>query len=142
MRYVFDHDYHIHSFLSSCSSDPNQLPEAILRYAKENGLKRIVITDHFWDSDIPGASKWYEPQNYDHIKKSKPLPQSKDIRFLFGCETDYDKFMTVGLAKENFDLFDFVIIPTTHFHMKDFTISAEDGATHLAYRIRVQHFRL
>ena len=49
MRYVFDHDFHIHSELSSCSRDPEQSPERILAYAKENGLKKIVITDHFWD---------------------------------------------------------------------------------------------
>jgi len=129
MKYTFDHDLHIHSQLSSCSNDPEQTPARILRYAEENNLGTICVTDHFWDSDVPGASKWYMPQNYDHVKQSKPLPQTKDIRFLFGCETDYNKFMTVGLAKKNFDLFDFVIIPTTHFHMKGFTISEEDAAT-------------
>ena len=129
MKYTFDHDLHIHSQLSTCSNDPEQTPARIFRYAEENNLNTICITDHFWDSAVPGATKWYEPQDYNHVSKSKPLPQSKDIRFLFGAETDFDKFMTVGLAKKNFDLFDFVIIPTTHLHLTGFTITEDEAAS-------------
>ena len=129
MKYKFDHDYHIHSFLSSCSGDPEQTKENILEYAKKNGLKRICITDHYWDSSVEGASKWYMPQNFEHISEVKPLPSADGIEFLFGCETDFDKFLTVGLPKWRFDDFDFVIIPTTHLHMKDFTITEEDQAS-------------
>jgi len=39
MKFKVDHDYHIHSFLSSCSHDPEQTPERILAYAKERKLK-------------------------------------------------------------------------------------------------------
>ncbi|MBP3370026.1 MAG: PHP domain-containing protein [Clostridia bacterium] len=56
MKYAIDHDYHIHSMLSSCSNDPEQSTERILQYAKENGLKKICITDHFWDERVDGAS--------------------------------------------------------------------------------------
>ena len=127
MKYIYDHDFHIHSELSSCSRDPEQSPERILAYAKENGLKKIVITDHFWDDKVDGASNWYKPQNLEHISASLPLPQADGIEFLFGCETDYDKFCTVGVAKETLDKFAFIIIPTTHMHMVDFTISREDA---------------
>lgn len=126
MKYVIDHDLHIHSNLSVCSRDPHQTPENILRYAKENGLHTICLTDHFWDENIPGASQWYSTQNYPHIAAAKPLPQEDNIRFLFGCETEINKLLTLGLSKEKCDLFDFIIIPTTHFHMKDFTVSEED----------------
>lgn len=126
MRFIFDHDYHLHSELSSCSQDPEQTPARILQYAKDYGLKTICITDHYWDSAVPGASKWYQPQNFEHISKSKPLPEADGIRFLFGCETDFDRHHTVGVPKERFDDFDFIIIPTTHLHMKNFTISEED----------------
>ena len=44
MRFQFDHDYHIHSYISPCSSDPQQTPENILKYAQANGLKEIVLT--------------------------------------------------------------------------------------------------
>ena len=128
MRYIFDNDLHIHSWLSSCSNDPEQTPENILEYAKRNNLKVICITDHFWDSAVDGASEWYSIQNYEHIVASKPLPQTEGIKFLFGAETDLDKFMTVGMSKECFDNFDFVVIPTTHLHMMDFTIEREDDS--------------
>ena len=41
MKFAFDHDYHIHSQISLCSSDPAQTPERILSYARENGLHTI-----------------------------------------------------------------------------------------------------
>ncbi len=126
MRYRFDHDYHIHSELSSCSRDPEQNPLRILQYARDFGLNKICITDHYWDSTVPGASKWYMPQNFAHIEGSRPLPQAQGIEFLFGCETDMDRFGTVGVPPARFDDFAFMIIPTTHLHMKGFTITEED----------------
>ncbi len=128
MKYTFDNDLHIHSQLSSCSNDPEQTAERILQYAKDNSIKTLCLTDHFWDSTVPGASEWYSKQDFEHISKALPLPASDGIRFLFGCETDMDKYMTVGLAKENFDKFDFVVIPTTHLHMMGFTLNEEDNS--------------
>lgn len=128
MRYIVDHDLHIHSFLSSCSKDPEQNKERLLKYAEDNNLTHICITDHLWDSAVEGASKWYTPQNIEHISEILPLPRSKKVKFYFGCETELDKNMTLGLAKENLDKFDFIIIPTTHLHMYGFTID-EDQLT-------------
>lgn len=120
-KYTVDNDLHIHSKLSLCSNDPEQTNERILQYAEENHLKTICLTDHFWDETVPGASPWYSEQNFGHISQAKPLPQSKGIDFLFGCETEMDLNMTLGISKERFDEFDFVVIPTTHFHMTGFT---------------------
>ena len=36
--------------------------------------------------------------------------------------------MTVGVSKERYELFDFIIIPTTHFHMKGYTLFEEEIA--------------
>lgn len=127
-KFKIDHDLHIHSQLSSCSSDPEQTTGAILAYARRNGLRTICLTDHFWDASVPGASGWYKPQDYDHIAQVLPLPQAPDSRFLFGCEGEMDRNFTVGVAPETFGKFDFVIIPTTHLHMRGFTISEEDAA--------------
>ena len=126
MKYKIDHDYHIHSMLSSCSRDPEQNAKRILQYAKDKGLERICITDHFWDEKVEGASDWYAPQNYEHISRIKPLPSESGIDFLFGCESDMDKFFKVGIDADRYGDFDFVIIPTTHMHMKGFTVSEED----------------
>lgn len=128
MRYKIDHDYHIHSFLSSCSSDPAQDEQFILAKAKQLGLSRICITNHYWDSSVPGASKWYMPQNFDHISRSLPLPQDDGVQFLFGCETEMDKHMTVACPSSRYDDFEFIIIPTTHLHMMGMTIDEEDDA--------------
>jgi HisJ family histidinol phosphate phosphatase len=125
MKFVSDHDLHIHSGISLCSNDAAQTPERLLRYAKDNGLRQICITDHFWDESVEGASKWYQKQNYEHIAQVLPLPQADGIDFLFGCETELDKHLTLGLSKENMDKFDFIIIPTTHLHMKGFTIERD-----------------
>ena len=129
MKYVFDHDFHIHSQISSCSRDPEQNNERILKYAEDEGLHTIVLTDHFWDEKVEGASKWYSKQNFEHISQAKPLPQSDKVKFLFGCETEMDKYMTVGCSRERMDEFSFIIVPTTHFHMENFTIADEHLAT-------------
>ncbi|MBO4422985.1 MAG: PHP domain-containing protein [Clostridia bacterium] len=125
--FTIDHDLHIHSQLSLCSSDPGQTTGAILGYAKKNGLSTICLTDHFWDPAIPGASEWYAIQNTEHIKKALPLPQAENVRFLFGCETEMDKYFTIGISGEMIDSLDFVIVPTTHLHMEGFTLDASVG---------------
>jgi len=125
MKFIIDHDLHIHSYLSRCSRDPLQTTERILQYAKNRGLKRICITDHFWDERVQGASRWYETQNFPHITQSLPLPKAEGVEFLFGCETELDQNLRLGLSKERMAAFDFVVIPTTHLHMKDFTIRAD-----------------
>lgn len=127
MKYVVDHDYHIHSWISQCSSDPEQSPENILAYAREKGLKRIVLTDHFWDENVPGASNWYKTYHkFTDLKKALPLPEDEEVEFLFGCETDMDKNGVIGISPERFDDFDFIIVPTTHLHMRGFTLDEED----------------
>lgn len=125
MRYIIDNDLHIHSKVSLCSNDPLQTTANILQYAEENNLKTICLTDHFWDSEVEGASQWYSMQDYQHISASLPLPKKENIRFLFGCETELDKNFNLGISKESFDKFDFIVIPTTHFHMTDFTVPKE-----------------
>lgn len=126
MKFKIDHDLHIHTGLSSCSSDAEQTAERILKHAKDNGLSTVCVTDHYWDSAIPGASDWYKPQDFEHISRIKPLPQQSGTRFLFGCETDMRKECVIGLPPFRFDNFDFVIIPTTHLHMHGFTIDEAD----------------
>ena len=53
MRYLVDHDYHIHSELSLCSNDPEETPAHILEIAKEKGIKKLCLTDHYWDENVP-----------------------------------------------------------------------------------------
>ncbi len=134
MKYIVDHDYHIHSYLSACAKDPEQTAERIVQYAKDHGLKRVCVTDHFWDEDAPyGVTEnnpwknWCHRQGYAHISQILPLPKDPEVEFLFGCETDMDMLDVIGLPKKNFDRFDFVIIAPSHLHMEGFTV--KHGAT-------------
>ncbi len=118
MRYVIDHDYHIHSFLSSCSNDPEQTPETILRYAEKNGLKEICLTNHVWDDTVAPAGPWYRPQNIPHIRKALPLPDSDRVRFRFGCEADIDNHLILGLSEEAAKEMEFVNVAASHLHIE------------------------
>ena len=120
MKFVIDHDYHIHSFLSSCSSDPSQTPERILRYGEENGLKDLCLTNHFWDDTVAEPTRWYAPQNFAHIASARPLPQSEKVRFHFGCEGDMNEKFTVGIGPEVRKELELCVVPFTHMHMGEF----------------------
>ena len=138
--FPIDHDLHIHTQLSSCSRDPEQTTERILRYAKENGFRQVAVTDHFWDGAVEGASDWYRPQDFSHISEALPLPQCDGVRFYFGCETEMDKNFRLGIAPETIDKFDFVVIPTTHLHMRGFTIAEEDDPLPRRAKVYVERF--
>ena len=120
MKDFIRHDYHMHSTLSACCHDERMTPAAILASAIEQGYDELCLTDHLWDADVPGASSWYHPQDIRHLRSALPLPRSEKVRFLFGCETEYCGGDKLGLARGHFDLFDFVVIPTTHMHMRGF----------------------
>lgn len=130
MKFIIDHDFHIHTKLSSCSRDPEQNVENILRYAKREGLKKICLADHYWDERIEGVWSWYAPQNTAHIKESLPLPKVDGIDYLFGCETEIRQDLMLGISTERFSEFDFVVIPTTHLHMDGFTYPKDFHDTH------------
>lgn len=110
-------DLHCHSSLSACCADKRMTPERILRHAEEAGYETICLTDHLWDSAVPGASGWYAPQNIEHVRSALPLPQAPSCHFYFGCETELPVNGVPALAREHFDLFDFVVIPVNHMHM-------------------------
>lgn len=122
MEFKINQDYHIHSYLSACSADPEQTCENIISTAESLGIKELCITDHFWDSDVDGGSDWYKPQNFEHILKSLPLPEKEGIKMYFGCETDMDKHKRLGISPDKYDKFDFIVVPTTHLHMQGFTV--------------------
>ncbi len=127
-----DHDLHIHSHLSTCSSDPGQTAEAILAYAKANGYHTVCITDHYWDEDLPVEMEWYRRQNTEHIRQILPLPQAEGIRFLFGCEADMDLHGTVGMTRERAKEFDFIVVSTTHMHKPGFSVRGDEDAAERA----------
>ena len=125
LKYIVDYDLHIHSYLSICSGEPKQTASAILNYAVENGLKNICITDHCWGSTQPVKMDFYNgnyiaKQDISRVSQILPLPQAEGVNFHFGCETDIDDELNIGVTKEDYDVFEFIIIPTTHLHMFPF----------------------
>ena len=122
MRYIADHDFHIHSTISPCCHDPLQTPEAIYEYAKRNNYKKICLTNHLWDTDVKSVAEWHEKQRFECLKTALPLPNDSDVKFCFGAETDMDLNYVIGISKEKFDLFDFIVVPTTHLHLSGYTI--------------------
>jgi histidinol phosphatase-like PHP family hydrolase len=128
MRFVIDHDLHIHSNLSLCAPDPAQTPEAILKYGEANGLKTLCLTNHMWDPAVPGASEWYAAQSYERSRTALPLPQSDKVRFLFGAEAEMDKNFVIGLSPKTVEELEFIIVPTTHMHMDGFTVEGNEDA--------------
>ena len=114
-------DVHIHTGLSSCAEREATF-QGYVEKAKETGLKVLGFADHLWDSAVPGASNWYAPQNVEHVLKLKEqLPASREldgIKLLFGCETEFAYGGKLCLAEENFEHFDFVLVPHSHTHMK------------------------
>lgn len=118
MTFQIDHDYHIHSELSLCSGDAEQTTARILRYAEENGLTSLCLTDHFWDEAIPGAlGEFYQKQTVPYIRQALPLPQSERVRFFFGGECDVDRFGHVTVTKETCENMEFIVVATTHLHL-------------------------
>lgn len=140
MRMKADHDIHLHSQLSRCSRDPLQTAEALMAHARETGLLQLCITDHFWDAPVPGASDWYKGQDLAHLSSILPLPQEEGVQFFFGCEAEMDKHFRLGILRESFDAFDFVIIALTHLHRPGFTIPEEMNTAEARAAYLVERF--
>lgn len=126
MKYVIDHDLHIHSQISPCSNDPLQNKESIFAYGKRLGLKLLCVTDHFWDLniDFQGYPGWVDVGN-EKLKSILPLPQDKQCRFLMGAEVDMNAAEILGIDNTLLKELDFCILSLGHLWLKGFTVPAD-----------------
>ena len=135
LKFAVNHDFHCHTFLSSCSADPEMTPERILRHAEEAGYEAVCLTNHLWDADVPGVNAYYAPQDIAHVKKALPLPHSDKVRLVFGCETEFLGGDKLALTPKHFEEFGFILTPVNHFNMLDFTrpasVNTVDGVAEL-----------
>ena len=122
MKYIVDHDFHIHSTISPCCHDENQTPKTILKYAKDNNFKAVCLTNHLWDETVKSVDVWHPEQRFDYITKALPLPQDENVKFLFGAEAEMDYNFTLGVSKEHLNCFDFIAVSTTHLHLEGYTV--------------------
>ena len=124
------HDLHCHTNLSACAKRESSL-SVMLKSLRESGVTIVGIANHLWDSGVPGSSPWYAPQDVPHVlsirKEYDALPpeEKAGIKIYFGCETEYVGQGRAALREENAALFDFVLVPPHHFHMKNFVRPAE-----------------
>ncbi len=122
MRFIADHDFHIHSTVSPCCHDENQIPQNILKCAEEIGFKTICVTNHLWDENVKSEAEWHEKQRLSCLESVLPLPQSDKVKFLFGAEADMDYNFVVGVSEKALNEMDFITIPTTHMHLAGHTV--------------------
>ncbi|MBQ7318752.1 MAG: hypothetical protein IJW97_01040 [Clostridia bacterium] len=132
MRFVPDHDLHIHTKLSPCSNDPRQIPEAILAYGVTAGLKLLALADHCWPAtQIPV------------LRASEPLPQSKRCHMIFGAEVDMDMNDQLSAPISDIEALDFAVIALNHLHLKNYCVPndfPEDALTHKErFKERLHH---
>lgn len=121
------HDLHIHTTLSLCGK-PDATVENYLAHLKEKDITKIGFANHYWDERIPLASAgFYEKQDTAHVLSLRETLSGLDIggaQVLVGCETEYDPARRdIAITQEAAELFDYVLVPTSHTHMmmpKDF----------------------
>ncbi len=138
-------DLHIHTSLSSCAARTADASGYIAAAAR-GGLELIGFANHYWDEAVPGASGWYAPQNTVHVLSLKnELTQCAETvlkepgapRVIFGCETEYANG-TLGISREHAELFDYVLVPHSHTHMRGFVLpdSCDTPRKHADYLVR------
>jgi histidinol phosphatase-like PHP family hydrolase len=122
MRFVPDHDLHIHTQLSPCSRDARQTPEAILSYGITAGMKLLNLADHCWPDTR--AAVLPRPEN---------LPEGKHCFLLHGAEVDMDMNDNLSASIAEIEALDFAVIAFSHLHLKNYCVPKdfpEDAETH------------
>ena len=140
---MINHDLHIHTHISLCG-DPGASAEGYIEQAIKQGFTTIGFSDHFWDSAVPGGSRWYSKQDYAHIcqLKAEVPTEHRGVRLLFGCEADCKMDGVVGISEEVAREFDFIIVAHGHDNMKNFVIPEEYLANFEEHaRFSVKHFK-
>ena len=127
-------DTHIHNYLSNCSKDNGATVQSYIDLSAQNGLSLMGFANHTWDENVPfpenpldGGKRqaWYQKQSmaFQMQIRSQIPEQTKGIKVLVGAETEYcGMYDRLGMGKESAMQLDFVLIPHTHVHMRDFVM--------------------
>ncbi len=133
-----DHDIHSHTLFSSCCYDPAATMRAFVDRARELGHRTLGISNHLWDEKVEGASDWYRGQCIEYGFEAKyAIPEdTRGVRVLFGVETEYRGMSDIlGMTAQTAARFDYVLVPHTHTHMKNFVV--EENADVKEFRTRL-----
>ena len=122
------HDVHTHNFLSECCPDNGATVESFVKRAKELDLQVLGFSNHTWDESVAlpaSASRFYKKQcmPYELLLKKQIRDEMQGIKILFGAETEYcGMYDILGMGKEAALQFDYLLIPHTHVHMRNFVM--------------------
>ncbi len=141
MKYIADHDFHIHTTVSSCCRDENQIPENLLKYAIRNDFHKVCITNHLWDEAVKSEAEWHPDHTCKRLKTVLPLPTHEKATLLFGAETDIDYNNVLGISPKTLDEMDFVTVATTHLHLAGNTVREKIQTPREAADIWLQKIR-
>ena len=128
------HDVHTHNFLSSCCSDNRATVEAFVAAAKKRDLKLLGFSNHTWDESVPFpvSNSFYKRQSmaFEMQIKKQVEPVMDGIKILVGAETEYcGMYDVLGMGKEAALQLDYVLIPHSHVHMRNFVMPATADVT-------------
>ena len=122
-------DLHVHTNLSLCG-DPDATVEGYLSACREAGITTIGFSNHCWVGDMPlncYIADWYRVQTLDRaLSLRNQIPDdTKGIKVLVGCETEYIGNGIIGMDKDAAELFDYVLVPMSHFDKPGFVVPAD-----------------
>ena len=128
------HDVHVHNYLSSCSPDNQATAAAMIAAAKELGIRLMGFANHTWDESVPlpAPSSFYKRQSMAFQRQIRTeIPADLgDLKVLIGAETEYcGMYDVLGMGKEAALELDFLLIPHTHVHMRNFVMPATADVT-------------
>ena len=138
-------DFHTHTNLSSCAPAETTVQSMLdVMCGGPDGLRAIGISNHLWDSDVPGASDWYKPQNVPHVLQIREQLKNADTHgavVRVGAEVEFTAECRVAITVEHAKLFDYLLITANHTHMKGLIIPASMTAPDEVRRFIVDRFK-
>ena len=122
-----NHDVHTHNFLSECCGDNQATVQSFVDRAKELDLKLLGLSNHTWDESVPlpkTASRFYKKQCMPYeLQIKRQIPEVEGLKILVGAETEYcGMYDVLGMGKEAALQLDYLLIPHSHVHMRDFVM--------------------
>ncbi len=126
------HDLHLHTHLSACCGDKeNMVVAKLLPQAVALGLKLVGFSDHVWMNQAIAPSPWYRPQDASQIQKLRDeLAEmgSLPLRVSVGCEADMRAPAEFSITHDFAESMDHVLLSCSHFHMKNFVEQPADSS--------------
>ncbi|MFP3897517.1 MAG: hypothetical protein ACLFV5_11870 [Anaerolineales bacterium] len=139
-------DTHVHTYYSPCGRKMDQdrqplaTPQQYLDRAEALDLQAIIFTDHFYEwPAAPAAPQFYKGSDLAIIRnlqlELQRLETPSECQIYVGCETETPSVDQVGISPQTATCLDFVLVPTTHYHLSGIpqpkTFKPEDVADHM-----------